>query len=262
MVKSIYTPLSGALAQEKVLEILANNLANMNTTGFKGDQVTFKLLEAEPNKNYHDPLPPANYKISLDDVMPLHGNENAYVGVSGVSRDLSQGPAVQTNNPLDLMIESDGYFQIQTPEGTRYTRNGSFSLSSDGALMTKAGHPVLGEKGDIFVRSGAFQVNHLGEIYQDGELIDRLSIYKFDKDESLERVGDNYFFFGGDPSEAKRIAMPSVSQGSLEGSNVNAIKNLTAMILTHRSYEAYQKAISNYDQMMEKSSNTIGEVRA
>ncbi len=169
---------------------------------------------------------------------------------------------MQTKNPLDLMIEGEGYFSVQTPDGVRYTRNGSLALSSDGVLVTKEGHPVLGERGDIFLRSGAFQVNNLGEVYQDGEMIDRLSLYTFDDDSALERVGENYLFFGGEPSSAKRVALPGVSQGFLEGSNVNAIKNLTDMILAHRSYEAYQKAVSNYDQMMEKTSNSIGEVRA
>lgn len=262
MIKSIYTPLSGALAQEKVLEIIANNLANVNTVGFKGDRVTFKLLESEPEKHYRDPLPPANYKVSLEHLMPLVGNEIANVGVAGVSTDHTQGPAINTHNPLDFMLEGDGYFKIQTPDGVRYTRNGQFTLATDGALVTKAGHPVLGEKGNIFLRSGDFEINHLGEIYQDGQMLDRLVIERIEDKSAFERAGHNYYYYGGDPQGTKRIKHPSIRQGFLEGSNVNAIQNLTAMILTHRSYEAYQKALKNYDQMMDKSSNSIGEIRA
>ncbi len=261
MLKSIYTPVSGALAQERVLEIISNNLANLNTVGFKGDSVTFEQLLPEPEKKYVDPLPPANYKVDLEKLSPLRGNEVAYVGISGIHRDTTQGPAISTHNPTDFMIEGEGMFAVQTPDGIRYTRSGAFELNSDGVLTTKAGHPVLGIKGNIFLRSAQFEVNGHGEIYQDGELVDRLQLYKVADQSALERVGENYFLYGGAPQDLAVQTNPSVRQGFLEGSNVNAIKNLTAMILAHRSFEAYQKAVSNYDQIMEKTSNSIGDVR-
>ena len=262
MLKSIYTPVSGALTQERVLEVISNNLANMNTAGFKGDHVGFEVLLPEPNKRYQDPLPPANYKVDLEKMMPLRGNEVAYVGVSEIKRDETQGPAISTSNPTDMMVEGKGMFVVQTPEGTRYTRNGNFSLSPEGVLTTKAGDPVLGQKGHVAVRSGQFEVNTLGEVYQDGRMVDRLQVMEFSEQANLERVGDNYFIFGGSPDQMQPGQNYGVRQGYIEGSNVNAVKNLTAMILAHRSYEAYQKAVSNFDQMMEKSSNSIGEIRA
>lgn len=262
MMQSIYTPMSGALAQEKVLSIIANNLANMNTAGFKGDTVTFKLLEPQPEKNYATPLPPANFKVNFEDVMPLRGNEFAYVGVADVQRDLTQGPAVNTGNRTDLMIEGKGFFEINTPDGPRYTRSGNFNLSPEGILVTPSGHPVLGERGAIAMKSGEFEINRRGEVYQNNTFIDRIQLHAFKNDVALERVGNNYFYFGGAPDEKTILKDPVMSQGMLEGSNVSAIKNLTAMIVAHRSYEAYQKTISNYDKMMDKSSNAIGEVRA
>ena len=262
MLKNIYSPLSGALAQERVLEMIANNLANLNTTGFKGDRVTFTLLEAEPEKNYQNPLPPANYKVGMEQLLWLKGNEMAYVGVADVQRDMQQGPSIQTHNELDLMIEGDGMFQVQTEDGPRYTRNGSFTLSPDGVLTTQSGHPVMGEKGDIVLRSGAFQVNDQGEIYQDKKLVDRLALYRVDGQADLEREGMNYYYYGGTDEGLKRVTQVNVRQGYLEGSNVNAIKDLTNMIIAHRSYEAYQKAVSNFDKMMDKSSNQLGNVRA
>jgi len=262
MNKSIYTPLSGALAQERVLEIIANNLANMNTAAFKGDSVTFKLLEAEPEKRYVEPLPPANFKVNFEDLMPFRGNEMAYVGVADVHRDTSQGPAKETGNASDLMISGEGLFQVMTPEGMRFTRAGDFLLNPNGVLMTQAGHPVLGEKGNIVVRGPEFEVNRRGEVYQDGELVDRLQLISVSNEKHLERVGNNYFHYNGPEDGIKKVENPSVMQGFVEASNVNAIKNLTAMIIAHRSFEAYQKAVSSYDKMMEKSSNNIGEVRA
>ena len=263
MLKNIYTPLSGSLAQERVMEIIANNLANASTNGFKEESVTFKLLPPEPYKNYKNPLPPANYKIPFEDVLPIKGNDMAYVGVSGVSRNDSQGPVVMTKNPLDLMIEGDGYLSVMTREGLRYTRNGSLSMNGQGALTDKAGNPVIGEKGDIFLRSGQpVQINRLGEIYQGDELIDRLVIYSFKDPSRLEQVGFNNYFYNGHIEERQVEAFPTITQGALEGSNVNAMKNLTQMIVAHRSFEAYQQAIKNFDSMMERASNTIGEVRA
>lgn len=260
--KGIFTPLSGAVAQERVLEVLSNNLANLNTTGFKGDSVTFEVLNPEPEKNYKTPLPPANYKVNFDDLMPLIGNEIKYVGVSGIERDLTQGPVINTRNKTDLMIEGKGYFTVMTTEGVRYTRDGSFSLNSDGVLTNKAGHPIQGEKGSIYLRSGQFDVNHLGEVYQDGQLIDRLLIVDIPDARALERAGGNLLIFGGTEDGIARIDAPVIRQGQLEGSNVNAIKSMTSLIMAHRSFEAYQRAVKNYDSMMEKSSNTIGEVRA
>ena len=261
MLTNIYTPTAGALAQERLLEVIANNLANVNTTAFKGDSVTFTMLEPEPEKNYSNPIPPAKFKFEFDEIMPLRGNEMSYVGVAELTRDRSQGPAVETKNKTDLMIEGPGYFTVQTDEGRRYTRAGDFTLNQDGALVSKAGHPVLGEKGVIYLRSGQFEVSHAGEVIQDRQVVDRLMIHDF-PDTDMERVGNNYLYYGGPEAGLTKISSPQVSQGYLEGSNVNPIKNLTAMIMAHRSYEAYQKAVSNYDQMMEKSSNSIGEVRA
>jgi flagellar basal-body rod protein FlgG len=262
MVKSIYTPLSGANAQERVLEIIANNLANVNTTGFKRDSVTFTLLEPEPEAHYSDPLPAANFKLDIDDVLPLRGNEISYVGVAGVHRDMAQGPAMRTDNPTDIMIEGEGFFTVQTDQGTRLTRNGSFTMNREGVLVTKEGFPVLGEKGDIMLRGNAFSINDRGEVWQDNKLVDRLLVHRVTDADQLERTGLSYYHVENNEGQLKKIDQPQMRQGFLEGSNVNAIKDLTNLILAHRFYEAYQKSVQNFDSMMEKSSNSIGVVRA
>ncbi|MBI2601592.1 MAG: flagellar hook-basal body protein [Deltaproteobacteria bacterium] len=261
MLQNVHTSLSGALAQERVLEIIANNLANLNTVGFKEENVTFKLLTPEPNQYYTEPLPEENFRITLEDVLPLRGNENKYVGIAEVSRNELQGSPSETKNPLDVMIEGGGYFAVHTPSGIRYTRAGSFSLSTEGGLVDKWGHPVLGERGNIFLSGAKVEINHLGEVYQNGEFIDRLQVHTFKDNTLLEKVGLNHYFYHGPEEDDSVVAFPTVKQGYLESSNVNAIKNLTNMIIAHRSYEAYQKAIKNYDSMMEKSSNTLGDTK-
>lgn len=262
MLKNIYTPLAGAIAQERALETLSNNLANLNTVGFKGDNVTFTLQDPEPFKNYTDIIPPANYKVDLNKIGPLKGNDMSYVGVAGMETDFSQGPAINTHNKLDFMIEGEGFFKVQTEDGIRYQRAGDLTLSKEGALASKQGDPILGEKGVIYVRSDKFHVNKKGEVYQDSQYVDKIPIHSFANTKALERVGKNYYYFGGSPEEVSVNPESRVMQGFLEGSNVNPIKNLTALIVSHRSYEAYQKAVANYDQIMEKTSNSIGEVRA
>ena len=261
MLKSIYTPMSGALAQEKVMDIIANNLANINTVGYKSENVTFKLVEPQGEKFYKDPLPPANYKTDFEDLMPFHGNEIDYVEVSAVDRDNSQGPAIKTENTLDLMIEGKGYFTVNTPNGIRYTRDGALSLNQDGLISDKLGNPVMGEKGVILAREG-FQVNSRGEVIVDEKIVDKIRLVDFKDESSLEKVGFNHYFWPGSDSDVSANSTSMVRQGFLEGSNVSPIKNLTAMIVAHRSYEAYQKSIKNMDSMMEKSSNQIGTIRA
>ncbi|MES2744575.1 MAG: flagellar basal-body rod protein FlgF [Bdellovibrionota bacterium] len=260
MLNNIYVPVAGALAQERALETIANNLANVNTVGFKADSVAFTLLEPEPHKNYPSAIPPANYKEDMKDVYPLRGNEMASVGIAEMERDFSQGPAMNTHNKYDVMLEGEGFLAVQTSEGARYTRAGNLSLSNDGILISKNGDPILGEKGLISVRSTDFEINQQGEIFQDGQLVDKLKLVTFDNPKELEKVGNNNYFFGGDETTIKSADGLRVQQGFLEGSNVNAIKSMTSMIVAHRSYEAYQKAVANYDKMMEKSSNTIGQV--
>lgn len=261
MIKNVYTSLSGGLSQQKLLDIISNNLANVNTNGFKEEKITFSLLEPEPY-DYKNPIPPANFKVDFQDVMPLKGNEQSYVGISEIKRNDIQGPAIGTNNPLDFQIEGDGYFTVNTKDGVRYTRSGNFSLSDNGVLITSSGDPVMGENGAINLRSGSFTLEGNGELYQDGELVDKLLVSKFENPATLEKIGHNYFFHSGSSDSVSIESSPKVSQGFLEGSNVNIIKNLTAMITAHRSFEAYQKAIKNFDQIMDKSVNSIGEVRA
>ena len=262
MLKNIYTPVAGAISQERALETIANNLANVNTVGFKGDSVTFTLQHPEPYKNYPDPLPPANFKENMESVYPLRGNDMSYVGIASMTRDFSQGSAIDTKNPYDLMLEGEGFLNVQTADGLRYMRAGDLTLSPEGALVSKQGDPILGEKGAIFLKGPQFSVNTKGEVFQDGQYVDKLKISVFNDNKTLERAGKNYYYYGGKPEDVSISKSAQIKQGYLESSNVNAMKNMTAMIIAHRSYEAYQKAVANYDKVMEKSSNVIGEVRA
>lgn len=260
MLKNIYAPLSGGIVQERVLEILANNVANMNTVGYKEEQVSFAALEANPWKAYANPLPPAQFKLDMRDVYPLHGNEMGYVTLANVETSHLQGALKRTGNNTDIAIEGNGFFAIQTPFGERFTRDGSFSLTPEGTLITKNGAAVVGEKGPITgLNEGSLQILPDGEVYVGDKFIDKIKVVAFKDNKLLQRLGDNLFVHDGAP---ENITIPdgALRQGHIENSNVNPMKNMTNMIIAHRTYEALQKAVKSYDNTMQLSAQKVGEV--
>lgn len=260
MLKNIFAPLSGGIVQERVLEILANNVANMNTTGFKEEQVTFAALEANPWKSYNSPLPPAQFKLDMRDVYPLHGNEMGYVTLSNVETSHIQGGLKRTGANTDVAIQGNGFFAINTPFGERYTRDGSFNLTADGTLVTKNGASVMGERGPITgLSEGEMRILPDGEVYNGEKFIDKIKVVAFTDNKLLQRLGDNLFVHDGAP-ENITAHKGELSQGFLESSNVNPMKNMTNMIIAHRTYEALQKAVKSYDNTMQLSAQKVGEV--
>jgi len=260
MSNGIFSALSGSITQEKVLEILANNLANINTNGYKEEKVSFKVIDPDIDKQNHAPIPPDNYKIDPN-TFPLIGNDIKYVGFGGVSTDHSQGSLKRTSNPLDFAIAGSGFLQVETHAGTRYTRAGNLTLGPNGILQTINGDPVQGHKGAIHLQNPDFEVNEEGEIYQNKILVDRIKLINFQNKNLLQKVGENNFIHNGSPNNLTNTDNTRVLQGYVEGSNVNALQNLTNMIMAQRSYEAYQKVIKTHDDRMGKA-NTLGEIRA
>ena len=261
MLKNIYGPLSAGKGQERVLEILANNIANSNTTGFKEQEVSFAAMMANPWPAYTNPNPPAPFKTDMSEVYPLHGNEMGTVAVSSIRTSFEQGTLRETANPLDVALQGNGFFTVQTAFGERYTRDGGFALTSDGTLITRNGWTVAGERGPLTgLSEGELRINDRGEVYQGDRFVDRLRITAFADPELLERVGDNAFVHDGAPENMTAFG-GQVSQGYLESANVNPMRNMANMITAHRTYEALQKAVQAHDKTMEKGSNEIGAVR-
>jgi flagellar basal-body rod protein FlgF len=260
MLKNIYGPLSGGVAQEKVMEILSNNMANSNTTAFKEEQVTFSAMAANPWPNYTSPLPPAPFKLDMRDLHRLHGNEFGYTALANVATSHVQGGLRQTGNPLDVALQGDGYFAVNTPFGERFTRDGSFSLTPEGSLVTKNGALVQGNNGPITgLSEGNIKILGTGEVYRDDQLVDKLKITSFENQQLLQKLGDNLYVHDGAPTNQVAF-VGELTQGSLENSNVNPMRNLTNMIVAHRTYEALQKAIKSQDETMQQSQR-IGEVQ-
>jgi len=252
----IYMAAAGALATERKLDLIANNLANVNTAGFKRDIGQFKF--AEPA------VPPAGSPAPADSVMQLAAE--AFWTEFRSSTDFSSGQFKNTGNTLDVALSGDGFFSVQTPEGLRYTRSGDFTLNSDGILSTKNGFPVMGTGGEIQIpqaaekgESNVVAIDSEGGITVGTTKVGQLRVVDFEDRSQLQKVGNTLFAApeaGGEAVEAESF---SINQGFLELSNVDSVKMMTEMIQVLRGYEAYQKIIQSIDRI---NQSAVREVAA
>lgn len=232
MTTSLYVSGVGARARLTQLEVLANNLANADTIGFKGDGAQFSaLLEAALTNERGQSV----------------GNALAFVGTGAVQANHEQGPIVSTGGPLDVAIEGPGFFQIQTPDGVRYTRAGSFRVDASGQLIGPGGHAVLGAGGPIAVGASAAQIDATGRVRAaDGRELGRLNVEEFFEPERLEREGGSLWKAPidavGMPVEQVRLV-----PASLEQSNVKPTHELTQLVILQRAYEASLQALEADD---------------
>jgi len=233
MNNGIYAASTGLLARTQELDLAANNLANANTTGFRGEHVSFQSQ-----------LMTASADVSTRAV--------ASYGILGAPRtDFSQGSLQQTGNPLDLALEGSGFFTVQAPNGVQYTRNGNFHLTRDGALVTQQGYPVLGNNGPVTLPSGNAEISPAGVISVNGDVAGQLQLTNFDSSVPLTALGDAYF---SAPSAAAAPATElSVRQGSLESSNVNPVEAAVGLIEIQRNAEMMQRALTTFHNEFNKT---------
>jgi flagellar basal-body rod protein FlgF/flagellar basal-body rod protein FlgG len=227
MNNGIYAASTGLLARTQELDLAANNLANANTSGFRGQRVSFRTQ-----------MMTASSTVAARAVTSF--------GVLGDSRtDFAQGSLQSTGNPLDLALEGPGFFAIQSPNGTQYTRNGSFHLTKDGTLVTSQGYPVLGDNGrPITLPEGSAEISATGVISINGDLAGQLQLTQFDPDVPLTSLGDANF---SAPSAAATPATNlTVSQGSLEASNINPVQCAVGLIEIQRNAEMMQRALTTF----------------
>ncbi len=244
MNSGMYAALSGSIAAMRRMDTISNNLANVNTPGFKKDKMLFESMLASTT------TPPVVPPRTTAD--PILQKDNVYI-------DYSVGSASQTGNPLDFSIDGDGFFVIQTPQGRAYTRQGNFRLSADGTLVTADGFPVLGQNGVIRIQGGQVDVNSKGEMKVDGTPADTLSIVDFPKPYNLTKVSSAQFI-PANPQQAPQAATGSIRQGQLEGSNVDSITEMVQMIETTRYFETCQRVIKGFDDMVGKAANDLGKL--
>lgn len=244
MDQGIYTAASGAIAMEERLSVISNNLANANTVGFKKDGIAFekfaRLLDTAS-------LYPGQYRNTPTDVV-----------VGEYYIDDTEGSYQKTGNPFDVAIVGEGFFVVNTPDGPRYTRAGSFELSPDGMLTTPQGDTVQGEGGDIALEPGAMAIEADGTVSLNGNSIDVLQVVNI-PGESLVR-DKNGLFDVRDGYAPQAVESPYISQGSIEGSNVEPIKEMVGLISTQRAYESFQRVIKSFNETYALSIKNVGTV--
>ena len=210
--------------QEQRLNQVSNNLANVDTPGFKKETVTFDEMLYQANRS----------------------RQRVGKGLR-INTIHQQGVVQKTDAPLDLAISGDGFFRVQTPAGVRYTRAGNFQRNNEGLLVTADGYPVLGEAGPVALTGTKVDVAGDGRLYVDGVQVNRLTVVTADP-KALKKEGENLFRLADGAAEE---ASPNsqLLQGHLEKSNVNTVTEMTEMIDLYRAYEGHQKMIQAVDDL-------------
>ena len=257
--EAIYAAASGALVQGMRLEVLANNLANIETTGFKEDKSIFSnYLPVDDGEILA--LPEFQTTEGYNSIWP-YATINSQVKFDGTQSNFSNGTVKQTANPLDFALEGDGFFCVMTDQGEkRFTRNGNFTLDPNGKLVTQDGLTVLGNNGqDIIINDKNVSVDDDGKFSADDNELGSLMVVDFNRPYSLEKVGSSLFVSTEGSAPEHEASSFKVKQGFVELSNVDPIKVMTEMIEVQRAFETYQKIIKSMDEIVSRSINDLGK---
>ena len=249
MVKGIYHLAAGMVARQRNLEVIANNLANASTVGFKEERVAFRNTLNSSSSISRNPVT-AGEKF----VVASRGTQNAH----------QQGTLKQTENPLDLAIVGDGYFVVETENGPAYTRDGRFQLNAEGELVNLNGYRVLTTGGPIQIPEGNLKISSDGELILKAydtpieQVLDRFLVVTFENPSSLQPGRDGLLFTQQRPFELDQARL---QVGYLEESNVDMVSQMIEMIEVSKMYEASAKAVQTSDNILGKAVNEVGKAR-
>ncbi len=255
MIKGLYTAATGMNVQSKKMDVISNDLANVNTTGYKKDTTVITSFQETLMKRINDMQhnQPNNGRI---------GSMSLGAKVAEVYTQFTQGSVRNTGEITDLAIQGDGFFVVNTPNGEAYTRDGNFSINQNGDLVTSEGYSVMGQAGaisfgeDFLSQGGNVVIKENGEVYLDSEYIDTLDLANFADTRALTKMNDNLY-----SSTAPRTEFTgSLIQGFLETSNVNSVTAMVDMITVSRTYEANQKVLQTHDTLLGKAVNDLANV--
>ena len=270
MIKGLYTAASGMLSRQIDMDVLSNNLANLDTPGFKKDVTVNRSFKEFLTHRLNDNT--LNVKGSIYDYRPFIGRLGTGVGVDEIATIHQQGTLKETGNTLDFALEGNGFFAIETPGGEKYSRNGVFTLDRNGFLVTANGDFVLATSGRIQIESSATGGEQKPIVSEDGRILvgeggerrelGQFRIVDFKDRSGLRKIGDSLYEStpqSGDPREIS--ATTPVKQGFVEKSNVNVILEMVKMIQTSRIYEANSRAIRTHDDTLNRAINQVGRNR-
>lgn len=258
MVRGIYTAITGMNVQEAKQDVISNNLANMNTVGFKGDDLSSQSFDDVLIQNYSK----QNNGISQRTIL---GYLNLGAKVDETSTNYSGGEIQNTGKDTDFAIDGRGFFTVRRNDASGkdyYTRNGHFHVNMDGYLMDDAGDNVMGTNlatnasEPIKIGDGEITCDSLGTLSVNGAAKYKLNLVDFNDYNALKKVGDN-LFQGDNPIQNANVR---VENKHLEGSNVNIMKSMTDMMTTMRVFESNQKMVQDIDETVGKAVNEVGKV--
>ncbi|OEU70880.1 MAG: flagellar basal-body rod protein FlgF [Desulfovibrio sp. S3730MH75] len=251
MQTSIYSALFGAMSNEHRVSISANNLANVNTTGFKRDTCAFEDTFV---KFAHDYVVDAKPFIRDKNMFPKP-RLMARSRLSEEVIDMSQGALQKTGNSLDVAIRGEGFFKVQKDGGEFFTRNGVFTLSPEGNLITGQGYPVMASGGPVSIPPRAkVTIDEGGLIRADGQELAQLDFVQATDPRTVKKEGENLYSIEGEVTPGTG----DILQGYIEKSNVEVINEMVAMIESQRSFEMYQKMITGTDELDKKVIQQVG----
>ena len=249
MSDGIYAALSGAIASERSLDVVANNVANVGTDGFRGERLAFRESMAEASRDGSRPTTLRFTEIEESRI------------------DLSEGPLRQTGNPLDLAISGDAFFVVQSQDGERYTRAGSFVVGSNGLVTTREGNPVLtepvattGRRAQLVVAPGttSISVGSDGTLSAGDQTMGRIGLVRFERASDLVSAG-GALYAARSGSTPTRATGASVVQGFLEGANVAPIGGMNELITASRTFDAFQRVIQTFRTLDERTARDLAK---
>ena len=242
MENASYIALSRLIAQQRALDVRASNIANANTPGFKAESVVF-----------------SDYLVQQKGIAtPMGGRAVQMVQDRATWRDYTEGQLLKTGNPLDLALQGDGFFTVQTNQGVRYTRSGRFSMSAAGNIVDTSGNTLLGTDGkpiSVPPESTALTVDADGSISSDGSSIGKFRVVQFDDPQTMQAEGSSLFSSKQPPRD---VASPQIMQGSVEGANVEAISQVTQMMAEMREFEFASQFVDGEAQREQSAIDRIG----
>jgi flagellar basal-body rod protein FlgF len=245
MDNTLYVGLSRQMVLRREMDVIANNISNADTNGFKVENLMTKEVDGAPAFTQGGPRPVK------------------FVGEDGVARDFSQGGLRRTDSTFDVGIEGQGFFKVTTQNGDRFTRDGHFRTNADGVVTTQAGDPVADDGGGQITidpnKAGPITISADGIVSQGTDRVGKIGVYKFDSLSALEKTGDN-LYQNASNQQPSAADTSKVRQGMLESSNVNPIVQITRMIEVNRAYEQTTQMVSAQSDLSRSSVSRLGKL--
>ena len=260
MQEAMFSALFGALSNEHRMNSIANNLANVNTTGYKRDLLAFRDTFA---MYAHDQIMEPMMDLRSKKLFP-EPQHMARTRIATAVTDFQQAGLKTTGAPFDVAISGEnGFFKIMTPQGEFYSRNGHFRLTAEGTLITEQGYTVMGNGGEITMPPGIknFTIAEDGRIFADGELAGQISLVGINDLGAMEKMGNNLYRPRNGAEVEETPTRAFMVQGFLESANVDAVYEMVNMIEAQRQFEAYAKVMQTSEALDKEATQKVGRGR-